>query len=68
MEQVSARVPDGTQERLDALIPEVAKMPNVGDVVMSVNRAHVMRLVIERGLASLEADVTAASDKTPRKS
>jgi len=55
-EQISARVPNGTTARLDALIPYVSKLPDVGVVAGMIARAHVLRVAVERGLLVLERD------------
>lgn len=64
MEQLTARVREGTISRLDALIPHVERLPALQAVLGGkANQTVVLRLAIERGLAALEAEVAEGTQR-----
>jgi len=53
-EQVSIRVPEGTQARAEALVPALNEAPEFK--VLRCTKSAILRLAILRGLEALEAE------------
>lgn len=64
-EQITFRLSADMKQRIDALIPEIEKDPELA-VLGTITRSKVVRLAILRGLGALEEQHRAAG-KGPRK-
>lgn len=64
-EQITFRLSGDMKQRIDALIPEIEKDPELA-VLGTITRSKVVRLAILRGLGALEEQHRAAG-KGPKK-